>query len=104
LEHELTERRLAQRYELCLPLSAFEKHAGGRLIGSTRNVSTSGVYFVLDAPACFLGEFNLIITFPGVVNSDVSLHAIARIVRVDEHGSRIGVAAIVSRCEIHNIQ
>ena len=102
----MTERRLAQRYDLYFPICAFEEHTDGRVNGTTRNLSTGGIYFVLDAPAYFFGEFSLIMTLPGAANSDVSMHARARIVRIEETSganSRIGVAVIVSEYAIHHV-
>src|SRR6185295_18097009 len=76
---QMSERRTVRRYDLCVPICVFQKH-GDRINGCTRNVSTRGVFFVLDAPVPAGAEFNLIMTFPAPINSDVSIHALARVI------------------------
>lgn len=96
----MVERRAAVRYGLCLPIRVIL--AGGELRGRTTDISTRGIHFQVDKYLMPLREITLICTLPSEVTRDteVNIHAIARIVRVIEHDKLFNVAAEIENYKI----
>jgi hypothetical protein len=104
----MTERRAARRYDLSLPViirTPINKEPATRN-GSTRDISTRGVYFTIEDELAPGSEFDITLTLPSEITrgSEVFIRAAGKVVRVDKHPSsdpsRIGVAAIIERYEI----
>src|SRR4030081_4086724 len=101
----MTERRVARRYDLSLPviirLSA--ERVADTQKGKTRDVSTRGVYFVLDQDHEPGSELDITLTLPAEIThgSDVFVRALGKVVRVErrmeEGSSREGVGGGVER-------
>jgi hypothetical protein len=74
--------------------------------GKTRDISTRGVYFVLDQDVEAGSELDITLTLPAEVThgSEVFVRALGKVVRVErrmEDGSaRMGVAAVIERYDI----
>ena len=103
----MTERRIARRYDLSLPVIVrvpVEKEALRN--GKTRDISTRGVYFTMDQDLSDGTELDITLTLPSEVTrgSEVFIRAMGKVVRVErksETGStRVGIAAIIERYEI----
>jgi hypothetical protein len=104
----MTERRTARRYDLSLPVivrTPTERGAGSRN-AKTRDISTRGLYFVLDQDLEAGSELDITLTLPAEIThgTDVFVRAIGKVVRVEnkteEGTSRIGVAAVIERYDI----
>jgi c-di-GMP-binding flagellar brake protein YcgR len=104
----MNERRTARRYDLSLPVIirvAVEKEAASRN-GKTRDISTRGVYFILENDLNAGSELDLTMTLPAEITggTEVFIRAIGKVVRVEkrpENGhQRVGVAAVIERYEI----
>ena len=104
----MTERRIARRYDLSLPViirMPVEKEVSSRN-GKTRDISTRGVYFMIDQDLSAGAEIDITLTLPSEVTrgSEVFVRAMGKVVRVEkkpENGSsRVGVAAVIERYEI----
>src|SRR5580700_4781886 len=104
----MNERRTARRYDLSLPVIirvAVEKQAASRN-GKTRDISTRGVYFILENDLNAGSELDLTMTLPAEITggTEVFIRAIGKVVRVEkrpENGhQRVGVAAVIERYEI----
>ena len=104
----MTERRIARRYDLALPVIIrvpTERSAGSQK-GKTRDVSTRGVYFVLDHDLEPGSELDITLTLPAEIThgSDVFVRALGKVVRVERRmedgSSRMGVAAVIERYDI----
>ena len=104
----MTERRTTQRYDLSLPViirMPVEKEIFSRN-GKTRDISTRGVYFMIDRDLNPGAEIDITLTLPSEVTrgSEVFVRAMGKVVRVEkkpENGSfRVGVAAVIERYEI----
>ena len=104
----MSERRTARRYDLSLPVLIrvpIEK-VGGEHNGKTRDISTRGLYFMLDDDLGAGSELDITLTLPTEVTHgpEVFVRAAGKVVRVDrapENGSsRVGVAAVIERYEI----
>ena len=104
----MTERRTARRYDLSLPVMVrlpVEKEASSRS-GKTRDISTRGVYFLLDNNLIPGAELDFTMTLPAEVTggTEVFVRAIGKVVRVENRpetgDQRVGVAAIIERYEI----
>ena len=104
----MTERRTAQRYDLSLPIiirMPVEKEILSRN-GKTRDISTRGVYFMIDRDLTPGAEIDITLTLPAEVTrgSEVFVRAMGKVVRVEkkpENGSsRVGVAVVIERYEI----
>ncbi len=104
----MTERRIARRYDLSLPVIIrvpTERIAESQR-GKTRDVSTRGVYFVLDQDLEAGSELDITLTLPAEIThgSDVFVRALGRIVRVEKRledgNTRMGVAAVIERYDI----
>ena len=104
----MTERRIARRYDLSLPVIIrvpTERIAESQR-GKTRDVSTRGVYFVLDQDLEAGSDLDITLTLPAEIThgSDVFVRALGRIVRVEKRledgNTRMGVAAVIERYDI----
>jgi hypothetical protein len=104
----MTERRTARRYDLSLPV-VVRTPVGGRVApqkGRTRDVSTRGVYLLLDRAVTQNSDFDLTMTLPTEVSggSGVFVRAIGKVVRIEEWteegAPRVGVGAMIRRYEI----
>ena len=105
----MTERRTARRYDLSLPVMIripVEKDISAHS-GKTRDISTRGVYFLIDNDLNAGAELDLTMTLPAEVTggTDVFIRAIGKVVRVENRAEtgelqRVGVAAVIERYEI----
>ena len=104
----MTERRTTRRYDLSLPIiiripmgMSFESQAG-----KTRDISTRGLYFVMDQDLQAGSKLDLTLTLPAEVTrgSEVFVRAQGKVIRVEprvEDGStRTGIAAVIERYDI----
>lgn len=104
----MTERRTARRYDLTLPVSI--RSAAERIVarqeGRTRDISTRGLFFVIDKDMDAGSELDITLTLPAEITNgtDVFVRAQGKVVRVErriEEGEpRMGVAAIIERYDI----
>ena len=104
----MTERRMARRYDLSLPVSVRLpiNREPGEHDGQTRDISTRGVYFIMEKELTPGTEVDFTLTLPAEITrgSEVFVRAHGRVVRVDkqrddDHES-IGVAAVIERYDI----
>jgi hypothetical protein len=104
----MTERRTARRYDLSLPVIIripVELQPTSRN-GKTRNISTRGVYFLVDNELNAGSELDLTMTLPAEVTggTEVFIRAIGKVLRTEKHqdngNPRVGVAAVIERYEI----
>ncbi len=104
----MTERRTTQRFDLSLPLTV--RLPSGRSAqtqkGKTRDISTRGVYFVIDQDLEAGSELDMTLTLPAEVTRgiEVFVRATGKVIRVErriEDGDqRMGVAAVIERYDI----
>lgn len=104
----MTERRMARRYDLSLPvnirlpINVEHKPRNGR----TRDVSTRGVYFTLQEDVAPGTELDFTLTLPAEITrgTEVFVRVHGRVVRVDKRvddgHETIGVAAAIERYDI----
>src|SRR5713101_6795868 len=105
---EMTERRTARRYDLSLPIII--RVPAERMLdsqqGKTRDISTRGLYFVVDQNLESGSQLDITLTLPAEIThgSEVFVRAVGKVVRVErrmEDGSaRMGVAAMNERYDI----
>ena len=104
----MTERRAARRYDLSLPV-VVRSPVGAKGVqkkGGTRNVSTRGVYLLLDHAVSRNTDFDLTMVLPTEMagRGGVFVRAVGKVVRVEEWSEngdlRTGVAAMIRRYEI----
>ena len=104
----VTERRTARRYDLSLPVVIrvpAEKDSLSRS-GKTRDISTHGVYFLLESELTPGAELDLTMTLPAEVTggTEVFIRATGKVVRVEKgpekNSDRLGVAAVIERYDI----
>jgi c-di-GMP-binding flagellar brake protein YcgR len=104
----MTERRTARRYDLTLPISirSAAERVVARQVGRTRDISTRGLFFVIDKDMDAGSELDITLTLPAEITNgtDVFVRAQGKVVRVErriEEGEpRMGVAAIIERYDI----
>lgn len=104
----MSERRGARRYDLSLPVMVRIPAQGfaGTQNGKTRDISTRGLYFVVDQNVRAGSELDIMLTLPREMTKgdDVLVKASGKIVRVEsrqEDGcERQGVAAVIERYDI----
>lgn len=104
----MTERRTARRYDLSLPVII--RIPAERVVdtqkGKTRDISTRGLYFVLDQDMEAGSELDITLTLPSEIThgSEVFVRALGKVIRVErrmEDGNpRMGVAAVIERYDI----
>ncbi len=104
----MTERRTTRRYDLSLPIiiRVPTELKPDSQQGKTRDISTRGLYFVVDQNMESGSPLDITLTLPAEVTqgSDVFVRALGKVVRVErriEDGcARMGVAAIIERYDI----
>ncbi len=105
----MTERRMARRYDLSLPVSIrlpINREPGSHN-GQTRDISTRGVYFRMQRDLSPGTELDFTLTLPAEITrgTEVFVRAHGRVIRVDrrdddENGPDVGVAAVIERYDI----
>ena len=104
----MIERRAARRYGLSLPVTVrpSAELKSPQQKGITRDVSTHGVYLLLDRTISAHAEFDLTMVLPTEMagGPGVFVRAVGKVVRVEEwsrEGSpHTGVAVVIRRYEI----
>jgi len=104
----MSERRNARRYDLSLPVVVRipTERANGNQTGKTRDISTRGLYFVIDQDLESGSEIDITLTLPAEIthSTEVFVRAIGKVVRVERRGEdgelRMGVAAVIERYDI----
>lgn len=104
----MTERRIARRYDLTLPISIRIPAVRELTVqaGKTKDISTRGLYFVVEVKLEMDSELEITLTLPGELTkgSDVLVRALGRVLRVEtrsEDGQEMtGVAAKIERYDI----
>jgi c-di-GMP-binding flagellar brake protein YcgR len=104
----MTERRSTRRYDLSLPIIVRipAERARDSQQGKTRDISTRGLYFVVDQNLESGSQLDLTLTLPREVThgSEVFVRALGKVVRVERRmedgNSRLGVAAVIERYDI----
>jgi len=104
----MTERRMARRYDLSLPVNVrlLINREPGSHSGHTRDISTRGVYFMMHKDLSPGTELDFTLTLPAEITrgTEVFVRAHGRVVRVDKRRDddheTIGVAAVIERYDI----
>jgi PilZ domain len=105
----MTERRMARRYDLSLPVNVRLpiNREPGTHNGQTRDISTRGVYFMMQKDLAPGAEVDFTLTLPAEITrgTEVFVRAHGRVVRVDKQDDdaareTIGVAAVIERYDI----
>jgi hypothetical protein len=102
----MTDRRTARRYDLSLPVLIRVPVERDACNGKTRDISTRGVYFVIENHLTAGAELDLTMTLPAEVTggTEVFIRAIGKVVRVEKglgnDDQQVGVAALIQRYEI----
>ena len=104
----MTERRTTRRYDLSLPVII--RVPAERVVdskeGKTRDISTRGLYFVIEQDLEAGSELDITLTLPAEIThgTEVFVRALGKVVRVErrmEDGTaRMGVAAVIERYDI----
>ncbi len=104
----MTERRIARRYDVSVPVRVrdLDKQRDGAPSGKTRDISTSGLYFTLPQQIEPGSRIEMTLTLPAAITggSEVVVEVVGRVVRVEDgrgadHQS-VGVAAHIERYDI----
>jgi hypothetical protein len=104
----MTERRTARRYDLSLPVIIrvpTERQVDSQE-GKTRDISTRGLYFVIEQDLEAGSELDITLTLPAEIThgTEVFVRALGKVVRVerraDDGTARMGVAAVIERYDI----
>jgi hypothetical protein len=104
----MTERRTARRYDLSLPIIIripTERELDTQQ-GKTRDVSTRGLYFVVEQNLEAGSELDITLTLPAEIThgTEVFVRALGKVVRVERRmedgNTRMGVAAVIERYDI----
>jgi len=104
----MTERRTARRYDLSLPIIIrvpTERRIDSQE-GKTRDVSTRGLYFVIEQDLEAGSELDITMTLPAEIThgTEVFVRAFGKVVRVERRNedgaTRMGVAAVIERYDI----
>jgi c-di-GMP-binding flagellar brake protein YcgR len=101
----MSERRGARRYDLSLPVTVRVPAQGfaETQSGKTRDISTRGLYFVIDRDVSAGSALDIMLTLPREMThgDEVLVKASGKVVRVEERSedgsARQGVAAIIER-------
>jgi uncharacterized protein YjhX (UPF0386 family) len=104
----MSERRGARRYDLSLPVMIRLPAQGfaASQNGKTRDISTRGLYFVIDQDVRAGSELDIMLTLPSEMTNggEVLVKASGKVVRVEQRiedgNARQGVAAVIERYDI----
>jgi PilZ domain len=108
----MSERRNARRYDLSLPVmiripsDAADVRMAGLRKGETLDISTRGMYFMIEQDVQAGSELDITLTLPSEIThgSEVFVKAAGKVVRVDPRSEarnmRLGVAAVIERYDI----
>jgi PilZ domain len=103
----MTERRNARRYDLSLPVMVrIPAEVTDLQEGETRDISTRGLYFVVEQDMQAGSELDITLTLPSEMThgSEVFVKAAGKVVRVEPRTAarnmRLGVAAVIERYDI----
>ena len=103
----MSERRNARRYDLCLPVMIrIPAQVADSQEGKTRDISTRGLYFVIEQDLQAGSELDITLTLPSEVThgAEVFVRAAGKVVRVEPRtearNMRLGVAAVIERYDI----
>jgi hypothetical protein len=108
----MSERRNARRYDLSLPVmiripsDSSDVRMAGSSKGETLDISTRGMYFVIEQDLQAGSAVDITLTLPSEIThgSEVFVKAAGKVVRVDPRSEarnmRIGVAAVIERYDI----
>jgi len=104
----MTERRTTRRYDLSLPIiiRVPTERALDTKQGKTRDVSTRGLYFVIEQDLEAGSELDITMTLPPEIThgTEVFVRALGKVVRVEQRledgNARMGVAAVIERYDI----
>jgi c-di-GMP-binding flagellar brake protein YcgR len=104
----MTERRTARRYDLSLPIiiRVPTERALDTQQGKTRDISTRGLYFVVEQNLEAGSELDITLTLPAEIThgTEVFVRALGKVVRVENRSedgdNRMGVAAVIERYDI----
>jgi PilZ domain len=104
----MTERRVARRYDLSLPIVIRipAERVDDSQEGKTRDISTRGLYFVVEQDLVAGSELDITLTLPAEIThgTEVFIRALGKVTRVErrmEDGcERMGVAAVIERYDI----
>jgi hypothetical protein len=97
------ERRVARRFTMMLPLKV--RFTTGNSVteqtAETRDVSFRGLYFLIEAGVENNSPIEFVLTLPQQITlaGDVHIRCYARVLRVEPHNGRHGVAARIDRYE-----
>lgn len=91
-------KRKEERYSTELVVT-FE--GGGN--GVIREVSANGLYLVTDATLRRGQLVRFRLQFDNVSNGPISVNCTARVMRVEKHGAKNGIAASFTRFEFHRV-
>ena len=97
------ERRAARRFSMNLPVKVRFSAGDGfaERDGETRDVSFRGLYFTIEASVETGSSIEFVLTLPQQITlaGDVHIRCYARVLRVETHNGRRGVAARIERYE-----
>ena len=104
----MTERRTTRRYDLSLPvvIRVPAERALDSQQGKTLDVSTRGLYFVVDQNMESGSQLDIMLTLPAEIThgSEVLIRALGKVVRVERRmedgNARMGIAAVIERYDI----
>lgn len=99
----MAERRAAHRYQLSLPILVVVNANGcaSTYMGETREVSTKGVYFILEHALDRGALIDFTLTFPRNQESSLIVRASGKISWVHQrHGSGFGMGASIEQYAI----
>lgn len=98
-----SERRASRRFSMALPITLRlqEQDGGVEQRAETRDVSFRGLYFLVSSGLEAGTSLEFILTLPKEITmaGDVQIRCFGRVVRVEKHDGRRGVAARIERYE-----
>jgi len=94
----LNEQRKNQRFDLKLPFEIIRTGTNTKMVGETKNVSSSGVLFTADSPVEVGEPIEYLITFPKPAGSryEIRLRCVGTVLREDSESK---FAATLERYE-----
>ncbi len=100
------ERREARRYSMALPLRIISRSPDHPEVkAETRDVSYRGLYFYVSSSVEIGSEIEFVLMLPKQItlSGDVNIRCRGQVVRIDENGTRRGIAARIDRYEFLHV-
>lgn len=105
---EQVNRRTAKRFPMQVPITIWDVGGRAEMSGLTRDVSSGGVFFLIESWPSRSRPFQFMLTLPGSETGsrpDIPVYCEGNVVRSEKRGAReVGVAIRIERYQVGGLR